>query len=285
MSSLIINPIGGIANRFRAIVSGVSLAKELKVPMKIVWPINSDLAAPVDELINTDSLLENIITDISIRNVSAFRQLFLYDPPRKKNLYTSGIAKIGKYGLTLNDNQLITHPDKFNVQAFKEILARSQDILISSGLQFYDFSDEFYRQLINPLPRYELQAMETLKGNKTIGLHIRRTDNVMSIKHSPLNLFSNAVDFELQCNPDANFYLASDNEDVKTFFLKRYGTERIKTSSHRADRSSLTGIKNAFLEMILLSKCSKIYGSFYSSFSEAAAKLGNIKLETLKCDT
>lgn len=34
--------------------------------------------------------------------------------------------------------------------------------------------------------------------------------------------------------------------------------------------------------MVILSKCSKIYGSFYSSFSEAASKLGNVRLETLR---
>ena len=42
MPSLIVNPIGGIANRLRAIVAGASLAKELKVSMQVVWAINSE---------------------------------------------------------------------------------------------------------------------------------------------------------------------------------------------------------------------------------------------------
>ena len=283
MPSLIVNPIGGIANRLRAIVAGASLAKELKVSMQVVWAINSELAAPVDELIDIEGISGNGMPDIRIHNISALKQLFLYDASRKRNFYASGITKFGKYGYELDDDKLIKNSCILDIRTIHDTLSKDRDILIRSGLEFFDFTDEFYRQLIHPLSRYEAQATDILKGMKdTVGLHIRRTDNAMSVRHSPLTLFFNAVDLELKHNPETNFYLASDDEDTKKVLVERYGGDRIVTSSLKADRSSASGIKNAFLEMVILSKCSKIYGSFYSSFSEAASKLGNVRLETLR---
>ena len=37
---LVIIPMGGLANRMRAITSGITLAKAAKFKSKIIWPIN-----------------------------------------------------------------------------------------------------------------------------------------------------------------------------------------------------------------------------------------------------
>jgi hypothetical protein len=48
------------------------------------------------------------------------------------------------------------------------------------------------------------------------------------------------------------------------------------------NRHSKEGILEAVLEIYSLSKTARIFGSYYSSYSEMAAKLGKIKLEVLK---
>ena len=47
------------------------------------------------------------------------------------------------------------------------------------------------------------------------------------------------------------------------------------------DRDSKEGIEEAFVEMIALSKCRKILGSYNSTFSLLPSYIGNIPLETV----
>ena len=85
----------------------------------------------------------------------------------------------------------------------------------------------------------------------------------------------------LQINPDAKFYLATDNDKTKMDFVGKYGNGTVMSNPRPASRNSLDGIKDAVAEMFILANASKIYGSFYSSFSEAAAIIGNTPLTQL----
>lgn len=62
-------------------------------------------------------------------------------------------------------------------------------------------------------------------SERTIGVHIRRTDNVVSIQSSPLENFTNIMDEEIKKNANTKFYVASDDDEVK---------ESLKTSIRTA---------------------------------------------------
>ena len=70
------------------------------------------------------------------------------------------------------------------------------------------------------------------------------------------------------------FYLATDDEATKARFKKRYGT-RVVCAAGSATRATLRGMQDAAAEMFILASTDRILGSYYSSFSEAAALLGN----------
>ena len=111
-------------------------------------------------------------------------------------------------------------------------------------------------------------------------MHIRRTDNALSIEHSPLDLFFDCLDQELAAHSDLCIYLATDSEEVKQAMRARYG-ERIVCAESKADRSTTEGIREGIADLWTLARTQKIYGSFHSSFSELAAELGNIPLKTV----
>ena len=62
---------------------------------------------------------------------------------------------------------------------------------------------------------------------------------------------------------------------------KLFGNKIISFSAHK-DRNSAIGIQDALADLFLLSKTSRIWGSFYSSFSEIAAKLNKTPLEIIQ---
>lgn len=75
---LVIIPMGGLANRMRAITSGITLAKAAKFKSKIIWPINKELYSPYEKLFDYGSL------PTELKNINNIEDLFLYDLPRKR---------------------------------------------------------------------------------------------------------------------------------------------------------------------------------------------------------
>lgn len=65
-----------------------------------------------------------------------------------------------------------------------------------------------------------------------IGVHIRRTDNLASIRQSPIELFYQKLDEKIKENGKVAIYLATDSEEVKREMKERYG-DRIFCSGKR----------------------------------------------------
>lgn len=277
MKTIIINPTGGLANRMRAIASGISLSRALHLDCRIVWPLNKDLNCRFDKIFRPSVNLAEI------RYVSSTADVFFFDDARKRNLYLAPLLSAGRYSLRITDETNM--PDYCNDPACLEnavAKAADGDILIRSGVQFYDFDRSLYRALFRPSQDIVDEAAKRLEAGtgSFVGLHIRRTDNAVSIQRSPLHLFTDAIDSEIESDDTVRFYLATDSEDVKSMLNARY-PGRIVYSPFKSARNTAEGIREALIEMVALSLCRKIYGSYWSSFSEAAAMIGDTPLTTL----
>ena len=88
------------------------------------------------------------------------------------------------------------------------------------------------------------------------------------------------MDQELTCDPNLYFYVASDSLSDKLDLKKQFG-DRVIMSLKEAQRENVNGIIDALVELYILSRCKKIYGSSHSSFSILAAELGGVELEIL----
>ena len=156
-------------------------------------------------------------------------------------------------------------------------LTDGKDFLMQGGTELYTYSLDFYRNLFKPVKsiRKKIEDITDILGENYIGVHIRRTDNDLSIQHSPDTLFIKEMDGAIMANPDVKFYLATDCEKTKAKFKRLYG-DRLIFNRSEADRGSTSGIIDAVTELYILSKAESIIGSYHSSFSETAAKLGGI---------
>ena len=279
MPKIVINPIGGLANRMRAIACGISLAQRLNVPYSILWAKNWELNAEFNDIFLPNSLIDGIISYPCGLTYALF-----YSPPRKKNCFVTSLT-LRRFGLSLIDSKPKLS-ELISLELITEIIGKTlnqnKDVFIQSGLEFCDFSDSLYRKLFRPnhIVMQRVKALEVSLGENRIGLHIRRSDNLQSIKHSPDYLFQSKIDEILNADPTTKFYLASDNEETKSMFRNKY-PGIIFTSASPAVRNSKEGIIDAVVEMTILSRTRQIFGSFYSSYSEAAATLGGVPLQQL----
>lgn len=266
---MILNPVGGLANRMRAIASAVSLAHEKNIRIAgIFWALNRELNCPFEEL------FEPLRDRLLLRNISNLEQLFRWDVPRKKNLFLSAVFQYNKFSHKFIDSE-------HNIAQMLVVdNSDTRPLFIQSGVIFHDFSQALYRSIFVPREDLLNKAKLRIGGVPTIGIHIRRTDNSEAIAKSPTKLFIERIREELEATPTAKFYLATDDEGVKEELRMQFGCNII-SSPMKATRNSMDGVKEALVEMLCLSLCSKIYGSYWSSYSEAAALLGNVPLVQL----
>lgn len=266
MNEIHLIPTAGLCNRMRAIASAVYIAKYLDLPLLILWNKYKGLNAMFSDLFEPIN-----IKSISLEETNKWK----YSINFKRDYL---LRKI----LLLNYKQIL-----YNINVWEGDKVFNKIKTCNGKLLFISCSQMSKMYALNKLfvPTYDIKKiLDKITNNftpNTIGIHVRRTDNTMSIKGSPLEGFIKIIDNEIINNNNVSFYLASDDEQVKEFIKNKYG-DRIFSYSMELTRDSLDGMKMAVAELFALSRTSKIIGSYYSSYSQIAAELGNIAIEYVR---
>ncbi len=264
-----IRPFLGLANRMRAINSAAALAIKNNMPLNIIWVKDRGINARFTDIFEIPRKQDVTLRepDFSIHNL----RLTIHYP-----LYMSIIKFLLK---TFEKNVFILNKPNEGLHDFDSI--SSDGAYIAAYNEFYN--SELVPDIFKPKEKILIKIREINEtfSENTYGMHIRRTDNFASINSSPSNLFDEKIQSILELEPDALFFVASDSDDEKNRLIKEF-PGKIITNFFEVSRSKLEGIENAVVDMFLLGETKKIYGSFWSSFSEMAAKIGKKTLEILK---
>lgn len=251
---LIIQPIGGLCNRMRAINSAYLLARERRETLIVIWFVNHELGCPFHELFK--------------------------DAPELKviNIYSKWNLKKMWYQLTshfVNNETIRQHKgDGLLDEAYRRSLPKK--VYIATEEHFYPCHD--YHLFI---PTEEIQksidAMEKRLGNHAVGVHIRRTDNKPAMDKSSTNAFIQAMEKEVATHPDTRFYLATDDLSEEAVLREHFGDKILSNENRDLSRNSISGIKDAMLDLFTLANTKKIIGSYFSSFTDIAADMHGIE--------
>lgn len=274
---ILLFPIGGLANRMRAIDSAVIFCNLHNHKLKIYWIRDEGLNCDFNSIWRPISCLEDIKGHLPkfifyLCRRSSIIKSFL------KIMENSKILKVYVDEFTGKDENIYSYV-KNNPEKFQYMF-----LVIKTCEDFYpshDFRSELFqlRPEIEQLVKNETQEFDAL----TIGVHIRRKDNLDSIDNSPQELFEKHMEVELEEYPGTKFYIASDDEKTKDYFEQsRKWKDKVILSRGPLTRKSKEGIIQAVVEFYSLTRTKKILGSFWSSYSEIAALFGNIELKEVK---
>jgi len=271
---IVFYPRCGLANRMRVIDSAINLCSQFEKPYRIYWLKDSELNC------NFSSIWKPIsgLRDTNIPLLPLFFKL-----RRRSKIFRFLLSCLDMWHILKVFNemeyeewlQLIQMPKKF--QAYRHIF-------VSSFSAFYP-SSVFRTNLfcLQPTLFSKVEDETMVFDDNTIGIHIRRTDNILSIKQSPLSLFEERMNKDLNTNPNMKFYVASDASDIK-HYLKDCFKDKVILSNGILERNTEAGTLQAVVELYALSRTSKILGSYYSSFSVIASHLGSISMETIQVE-
>ncbi len=269
-------PYMGLGNRIRCIRSAIRLANAKKTSLKIIW-INDEVC-PCDfcELFKE---IQGAKYGIKIKNYKLRnRRYWLLNRDLKgffKLLYYIFFIN-GKMNRLIYDT-ILYEPDY--KQILQEDLSHQKNVLIRSYSEFFVNND--YVQF-NFATQIEDTASQVMDNRECIGIHIRQGDNREAIQYSPMYLFIDVMESIIKEKPDACFYVSSDEKKALQCIIEKFPNKCIYYKEKSWDRVTKAGQFSAAVELVCLSRTKIIYGSYWSSFSEEAAKLGNINKVVLK---
>ena len=252
------------------------LSEQTGASLQILWFRDAGLGCRFSDLFcllpsfpNGGALKEATWTDVLLR-----------DRSRLSNLFFPSLVRRFRYDRCIDEYQtarLMTEGADF------ASLCRDRRVWMASYVYFLTRSDRDIPtdsfDPFRPVPSLQerIDAQAAAMGHNVVGVHIRRTDNVVSIQQSPTALFEERMSQE---PADTIFYLATDSEEVKMQMRRRFG-ERVQTLHRQAERGTLQGMQDALVELYLLARCRHILGSAGSTFSMTAASIGRVSLEIL----
>ncbi len=271
-----INAIGGLCNRMRAIATACRLASASNRRLRVIWHSNDELRAPFNELFCP------LPDDITLYEPSDVEYALKWEMPRKKNLYASALYQTLAYKAVYSDTSNLIRYCGRDEALRQEICSMKGNILIISGLSIGGYDAERMRMMFKPSQAVAriIESRTSRFDAHTVGVHIRRTDNVRSIEDSPLHLFVGEMERILQQEPLTRFFLATDDAGVMRELTGRFG-DKIICGDDNVSRDTLRGMMHATADLWALASTSRILGSFYSSFTDLAAVLGDIPLRIM----
>ena len=252
---VIIQPSGGLCNRMRVINSSLELAKRKGTKLLVLWYCADELNAPFEALFQ-------LVDEFQVINFTSLKDL------RKLWYQLTARTKISNADIENNKTNGILNQDFFD--------SIKLPAYIFTWEHFYP-ADEYFK-LFKPTAELQKRIDEVTKHftKDMVSVHIRRTNQVTSIAYSKTENFIDLMNREITENPDVKFFLATDDKDEEALLRKTFPGRIVSNENRTLRRDSLDGMYDALLDLYCLARCKKIIGSYYSSFTDTAAALGNI---------
>jgi hypothetical protein len=290
-------PLGGLCNRIRAMDSIISLAIDYGHKVTVLWVQNEKCNCPYSSLFkppeNTDIKIVEVKHELEITKVYAldnyeesihenfkiiFPTVHLDDFLLNKELSSVYNWKLYN-GIKSSEEIDALFIKKIDLK-LKKLLAK-ETIYITSCYRLSPLKNKY--TFFKPIDKIvkKVDAI-TIKFNNTIGVHIRRTDHIVSKKYSALKKFELEMGKYILQEDSTTFYLSTDCKETKNQLVSKFKNRIIKQEINSYDRNDKTAIKEALVDLLALSKSKKIIGSYLSSFTDMAVDIGGLEKQIIK---
>lgn len=279
-SSLYLRPLNGLCNRMRAIASAAALARAAGAPLTIIWVVNPDVGVRYQEIFQPADRYKIVNVHLRRSLRDAVLLLLFCEWENIRGIPTRWVTRWHFRNRIFAQ----VRPGDFSDRRLEEIVRGAKRTLITSWWSFYgEATLDFSMFALHQQQQEEVDEVSRTFANNTIGVHIRRTDNVNAIRFSPTNAFVAAMKQCIADDRGTRFFLTTDCADTERVIKSVFG-DRIVTRNRSISRTSAEGMRDAVVDLFLLSRTSRILGSYYSTFSETAASIGRIEWVTVTDD-
>ena len=261
-----VEPQSGLCNRMRVLDSAVALARAVDRPLTVIWHRNEDLNCRLQDLFQLPAEVDQVIEGGSGLGVSGRIRRAAYRYAREATFRARGL-----------EVQYLRDPlPGETVGADTVEAARSSGVYIRTCHRFYSAEVPFssftpVSQIADVVNTY----LPRLK--RSVGVHVRRTDNAKATDHSPLSGFIDAMREERRGEHATDFFVATDSPETYRELQDVFGESVFCHPKVSLSRGDPRAIIDAAIDLYCLAECRKLIGSYWSSFSEVAWQIRGIE--------
>lgn len=269
---IIIEPCAGLGNRLLGLGSAYAVAKKLDRKLVVMWKREVGCNIRFQELFDLPfevvEISENGLKKEPVAQILGDRAKKKWRNSADRFLECDEVEKI---------------KEREGYEGLFRLIEQTPVIYLKAFGPICEVTAESY-SFVKPSKNIEEKGVYLFREltGQCVGVHVRRTDHTEAIANSPLALFAERMKKELETAADTSFFVATDDKEVRRELKELLPDAKlIFPQSDVIDRDSKEGIEEAFIEMLALSKCRKILGSYNSTFSLLPSYIGNIPLETV----
>jgi hypothetical protein len=262
----------GLGNRMREIASGLALARAADKRLKVFWLNNKNLNCPYERLFEPIEGVRIVSIESNRRRALRSPRSLLYRVRKK--------LRLKPFDLFLGNVEIGRYKDEGIDLA--SVVSQTRRCGIETFMRFYGsvacYDDlKAKEEILEEADR----AISGVEQDKLIGVHIRRGDNEAAIQVSPVEAFIERMQEEISQDPGAIFFLSTDDPETEQA-VKDSFPGKVLTRPKVFARNQTEGVRDALVDLLVLSKCRLILGSYWSSFSDAASELSGARRETVR---
>lgn len=296
LNFLLIRPVNGLANRIRFLVSTIGLGNLIGYRNLIFWSNSNGFDSATFE-----TLFQNLTnTNHNISIINDYQYDILYINSCKLDDHIIGLNGI---------NTTLNHTIKTNFDLLD--LVKNNNIISITGSNYLPFVFTQYPNLIeignkidqlstskiykliqpSNIIKHEIDnTLRKFHTHNTYGFHIRRGENINFLKSKLIDFIKIAGSI-LYNEPNALIFLSTNSKLVLNQISQYVPKDKILTHDKIFDnvidlnftyldheRPEGSSISSA-IDLFLLSKTKKVFGTDQSSFSMVSTKLSNIPLD------
>lgn len=270
---IITEPCAGLGNRLLGLCTSYMLAKQLNRELVVIWKRETGCNIRADELFQ----LPMRVVEVSENGYSKEPIAHFMGNRTRKNWRSRA-------------DLFLECDDVEKIKAEQGYAGLLHVISETSCIYFKTFGPVCEPKpscfsFLKPASAVEERGQELFRriDADTIGVHVRRSDHTEAIANSPVALFAQQMKKEAAGKHAARFFVATDDAGVRLELQSLLADlELIFYDQGVIDRNSKEGLMDAMVEMLALSRCKKILGSYNSTFSLLPSLLGNVPLVVIK---
>lgn len=263
-------PQGGLCNRLRTVLSAFFAAQK-GADVRVEWACIKECKADFHDLFEPLSLSAvEVNGQCSQGGFSITPRRWWNRPQSRWNLHVPALLRRMIY-----DEQWVNLQRAEGKYSIEHVY---KNIYISTGYEWYPYDPKLSR-LLRPVAEIG-KRIDELSANfdvHTVGVHIRRTDNVVCMRHSTDEAFVEAMRKAVEEDGDTRFYVATDDLDVLKKLQDTFHGRIMHQPLTDVRRDTCEGIRQAVVDLFCLAHCRRLLGSYWSSFTDMAAEIGGVE--------
>lgn len=296
MKCLLYHAKSGLANRLRAFAGYRALSRFRNLPFYVYWEANGACNAAFSDLFELDGLEDvHFIPEDVAHTLRESRGTEFHDA----GIWFADIwEKHGQEEASRRDFYRAAYETLKGLRPNAAIRARIDDFLgrvdlsrhtgihirMTDNVHAYDWwsknDPSFDRSKVSSLEGFQAILSDLQKQREPVFLCTDNTEIASRILHSHDNVCMYDKRYD-----DRGFrhHFDAGPSDVGLLSRGRALLRRVLRSDEPVSWRT-TDIEDALIDLLLLSRCRRIIGTYYSSFAEVSAILGNIPLSVLHGD-